>query len=393
MPSTCGGLFDPDARPPTGGTKRAVRTRPRVLLITPDYPPSRGGIQNLLHGIVRHATRVEFRVIARGPGHLTDVGEVRTRWVGGRGGRIGSLAALNLAGVREAQRFRPDVVLSGHIVASPACRAIRAPFVQYLYAEELAHHPRLTAFAVRHAQASIALSGHTRRLALAAGADEARIHDIPPGIDLGPPPVTSRKDGRPLIVSVGRLEDRYKGFDVLIRALPLIRSRVPDATLILVGEGSLRPCLEALASANGCADALRITGGVTDAERDALLREATVFAMPSRVPDGAGGGEGFGIVYLEAGAQGTPVVAGNVGGALDAVIDGQTGVLVTPDDHVEVAGAITELLLDRARAARLGAGGRRWAERFAWPSIVREIEDLLVSVGAGSAESPQTTPS
>lgn len=354
---------------------------PRVLLLTPDYPPARGGIQYLLHGIVRHATRVRLRVVTLGDGAGTvaeDEG-VRTRRVPSRGPRAGAVALLNAAALAEARAWRPDVVLSGHIVMAAAARLTAAPFVQYLYATEMAHRPRLTSFAVRHAAAAIVLGAHGRSLALAAGAEAQRVHPIPPGIDLPDRPATTPRERAPLIVSVARLEDRYKGFDVLVRALPLIRSRVPDATMTFVGDGPLRSSLEALARAGGCGEALRCAGAVSDAERDALLSAATVFAMPSRLP-ARSGGEGFGIVYLEAGAHGTPVVAGNVGGALDAVVDGQTGVLVDPEDHVALADAICGLLLDRERATRLGDGGREWAERFAWPLVVRKVEDVLIGV-------------
>ena len=353
--------------------------RPRVLLLTPDYPPARGGIQYLLHGIVRHATRVRFRVVTLGDGRgaIEEDDGVRTRRVAARGPRAGAVALLNAAAVAEARAWRPHVVLSGHVVVCPAARAAGVPFVQYLYAKEMAHRSRLTSFAVRHATASIVLGTHGRSLALSAGADASRIRVIPPAIDLPSRPMTPPRERAALIVNVARLEERYKGFDVLVRALPLIRSRVPDATLTLVGDGHLRRSLEALARANGCGDALRCAGAVSDAERDALLCAAAVFAMPSRLPAGSGG-EGFGIVYLEAGAHGTPVVAGNVGGALDAVVDGQTGVLVDPEDHVAVADAISSLLVDRDLATRLGEGGRAWAERFAWPIVVRKVEDVLI---------------
>ena len=75
-----------------------------------------------------------------------------------------------------------------------------------------------------------------------------------------------------------------------------------------------------------------------------------------------------------------PVVAGDVGGARDAVVDGETGVLVAPEDHIAVAEAISGLLLDRERASSMGAGGRRWAECHAWPRIVERVEDVLVRV-------------
>ncbi|MEA2372968.1 MAG: phosphatidyl-myo-inositol dimannoside synthase [Solirubrobacteraceae bacterium] len=359
---------------------------PRVLLITPDYPPARGGIQYLLAGVVGHATRVRFRVLTfADEASITQENSVQIWRVSTTSVRGGTIAALNAAALAQVRRFRPDVVLSGHIVAAPAARIAvlgGIPFVQYLYAKEMAHRTRLTSFAVRHATASIVLGEHGRSLALAAGAEPHRVHAIPPGIDLPARAASTPRDRKPVIVCVARLEDRYKGFDVLVRALPLIRSRVPEATMIFVGGGHLQPVLEALARANGCSDALRCTGRVDDAERDTLLASATVFAMPSRLRAGSGG-EGFGIVYLEAGAHGTPVVAGNVGGALDAVVDGETGLLVTPEDHVALAEAITRLLLDRDLATRLGDGGREWAERFAWSKIVPKVEDVLIAAARG----------
>jgi phosphatidylinositol alpha-1,6-mannosyltransferase len=359
-------------------------TPPRVLLVTPDYPPARGGIQYLLAGIVRHATRVRFRVVTLSDhGSTVDEEGVQIRRVAAAGLRGGAVAGLNLAALAEVRRFRPDVVLSGHIVLAPAARVAGVPFVQYLYAKEMAHRTRLTSFAVKHAAASIVLGEHGRSMAVSAGADRRRVHAIPPGIELPPRPASTPRERAPLIVCVARLEDRYKGFDVLVRSLALIRSRVPDATMTLVGGGHLRGSLEASARANGCDHALRCSGAVEDVERDALLASATVFAMPSRLP-ARSGGEGFGIVYLEAGAHGTPVVAGNVGGAVDAVVDGQTGLLVTPEDHVAVAGAITSLLLDRDLATRLGNGGRAWAERFAWSNVVPRVEDVLIRAAQGA---------
>jgi phosphatidylinositol alpha-1,6-mannosyltransferase len=369
-----------------GSAALAVTRKPRVLLLTPDYPPARGGIQYLLHGLVRHARQVDYHVVTFG-----DTPEAETAAAGGtvrvrrRTSPAAAIARLNFAALAAARAWRPDVVLSGHIVMAPAGRLTGMPFVQYLHASEIPLRPRLAAFAVRHATAVIAVSGHTRSLALAAGASPSKVHVIPPGIDVPQRPPTTPRERAPMIVTVARLEDRYKGFEVLVRALPLVRSRVHDATLTLVGTGHLGSSLEALAEANGCGGALRRTGGVTDAQRDEVLAAATVFAMPSRLPAGSGG-EGFGIAYLEAGARGTPVVAGNVGGALDAVVDGETGILVRPEDHIAVAEAISVLLLDRDLATRLGDAGRKRAESLTWPIVVREVEDVLLAAarGAGS---------
>jgi phosphatidylinositol alpha-1,6-mannosyltransferase len=124
---------------------------------------------------------------------------------------------------------------------------------------------------------------------------------------------------------------------------------------------------------------------VSDEQRDSWLRRASLFAMPSRLPSGSSAGEGFGIVYMEAAAYGKPVVAGNVAGALDAVADGESGVLVDPSDPHAVAEAISRLLLDRELARRLGMAGAERARRFAWPVIVKRVEAVLLEQLARSS--------
>ncbi len=359
----------------------------RVLVLTPDFPPARGGIQVLMHRVVRHARALELRVVTRKhpDAQRFDAQEgLDVRRAGSADGGPLSNVVLNAHALAEAARFRPDAVLSGHIVTSPAARciglAMRVPMVQYLHADELGSRPRLAAFAVHGADATVAVSSYTRGLALGLGADPGRVHTIPNGVDLPDGAVASRVP-RPTILTVARLEERYKGHDVLMRALPLIRARVPDVQWMVAGRGSLRAQLERLAAALGLLDVVRFVGEVSDAERDALLYSSHVFAMPSRLrPDG--GGEGFGIAYLEAGAHGLPVVAGNVAGALDSVVDGKTGMLVDPTDHVALAYAVSELLLDAARAQKLGRAGAERAREFTWPTISRQVEELVLALAA-----------
>jgi phosphatidylinositol alpha-1,6-mannosyltransferase len=358
--------------------------RLRVLVLTPDFPPVPGGIQVLVERVVRNAARLEPRVMTlAAPGaeefdrhEPFDVRRVRSLL----GSRRASNALLNAAALAEAWRFRPGVVLSAHIVMAPATRAIGdvlgAPAVQYLHADEAAARARLTAFAVRKSAAVVVVSKHTQRLALEAGADPARIHLIPPGVDV-PERVRSDHDARSVVLTVARLRDEYKGHEILLAALPLICERVPDLLWVVVGDGPLRPRLERRAAEQGLAEHVRFLGAVPDDERDDWFRRAHVFAMPSRVPPG-GGGEGFGIAYMEASAHELPVVAGNVGGALDAVVDGETGLLVDPTDPRAVADAVAGLLEDSERAAALGQKGAARARHFAWPIIAQRVEEVVL---------------
>jgi phosphatidyl-myo-inositol dimannoside synthase len=367
-------------------------SRPRVLVVTPDFPPPKGGIQAVVVGLVSNWHRVVSRVVAPAGRESDDVARrhaidlSRTARLPDTLGRRFSLLWLNAAALAAAVRYRPEVILSIHIVTSPAAwvagRVLGVPYVQYGHGDELVAHPRLARFAFDHAAAGVVVSAHSESLVASCGASTKRLHRIPPGIDLAPDinpqgQGSQVRDRRPTIITVARMEDFYKGHDVMIRALPQVRSRVPGVLWVVIGDGRLRPSYERMVKEAGLAENVRFCGVLPDEERDHWLTRATVFAMPSRVDQGRGG-EGFGIVYLEAGARGLPVVAGSCGGALDAVEDGKTGLLVDPSDETAVARALVELLEDRALALRMGLQSARRARDYVWPRVAEKVEELLI---------------
>lgn len=363
--------------------------KPRLLIVTPDYPPARGGIQTLVHGLARHVRRFRAKVVTlagEGDASFDRSEPVEVIRFPGGGSRARSIARLNRYALGEARRHPPAAVLSAHIVASPAAWVIRrtlgVPFVQYLHADELRTRPWLARFALRRAAACIAVSEHTRGMALTLGGSAPAIEVIPNGIE-GVPASAQPADGPPTIVTVAQLEYRYKGHDVLLRALPLVRARVPDVRWVVVGDGSLRSELEASAADLDMGGNVQFVGVLDDERRDLWLARSHVFAMPSRVPAGGLGGEGFGIAYLEASAQGLPVVAGAAGGAMEAVVDGETGVLVEPLDHLELADTLADLLLDPKRSARLGRAGRERAADFTWAEITPRVEAIVAQAMGG----------
>jgi phosphatidylinositol alpha-1,6-mannosyltransferase len=171
---------------------------------------------------------------------------------------------------------------------------------------------------------------------------------------------------------------------MVIRAMPLILARVPEARYVMVGDGPLRASLERLAIALDVAHAVRFAGEVSDAEVDGWYRACEVFVLAARESGADGGAEGFGIACVEASARGAPVVGGRSGGIPDAVIDGQTGLLVDPRDPGEIAEAVVRLLTEPALAARLGAEGRRRAaEELTWPRAADRFCEVLVQVASG----------
>jgi phosphatidyl-myo-inositol dimannoside synthase len=362
-----------------------MAAKPHVLVLTPDFPPEFGGIQLLMYRLVSLFERFTPTVVAvrgRGTAAFDDEQPFRIVRVPSPSPR-GRIAALNAGALIEGLRRRPDLVLCGHITVSPAAwslrHPLRIPYVQYLHGREAVTRPRLTSGGLRSAAAVVVVSRYTERLARHYGADARKIHRIPPGVDLPDAFDGQQHNGSATIVSVARLDQRYKGMDVLLRAMPLVHAKVPQAKLRVIGDGPRRGAYERLADAVGASAYVSFLGPLPDQQRDAVVADAAVFAMPSRLP-ADGGGEGFGIVYLEAAARKVPSVAGAVAGARDAVVDGETGLLVDPTDHVAVADALTQLLADPRRRRALGRAAAERAREHAWPIVAGRVEELLVKV-------------
>ena len=177
-----------------------------------------------------------------------------------------------------------------------------------------------------------------------------------------------------LILTVSRLvaENKYKGIDTLIRAMPEIRRLVPNARLVVVGDGDDRSRLEAIARRVTTNGAVEFTGEVDASELIRRYRECQVFALPSL-------GEGFGIVFLEAMAFGKPTVAANAGGAPEIVRDGVTGIVVDPPEVGGVARAIASLLADERRRTSMGLAAKEAAStEFSFARFEQRLEELLV---------------
>nr|WP_083787393.1 glycosyltransferase family 4 protein [Stackebrandtia nassauensis] len=182
---------------------------------------------------------------------------------------------------------------------------------------------------------------------------------------------------RPVIGCVSRLVPR-KGQDSLVEALPLVRERVPDAALLLVGGGPYEKALRRRIAAAGMGDHVVLTGPVPGSELPACYAAMDVFAMPCRTRRRGLDVEGLGVVYLEAAATGLPVIAGDSGGAPDTVRHGETGFVVDGRDIPALADRLSTVLGDRELAARMGAAGRDWMCRaWTWPTVAERLAKLL----------------
>ena len=390
---------------------------PKVLIVTNDYPPRRGGIQSFVHalacrlpadGVVVYApawegaaefdARQPFPVI-RHPGSLMlPVPSVRDRAAdllashGCDTVLFGAAAPLGLLApsLRRAGARRIVALTHGHEAGWAALPGARQLFrrigSQVDVLTYLAEY-----FRIRLAGA-LTPEAAARMARLAPGVDPAEFR---PGA--GGSEVRKRLGIDPdqqVVVCVSRLVAR-KGQDTLIRAWPRVLSAhaaTPGNSsgtglpplLMIVGDGPYRPRLERLAARLAVTDSVLFTGPVAADELPAHYDAGNVFAMPCRTRRAGLDVEGLGIVYLEASATGLPVVGGDSGGAPDAIADGETGYVVTGGSAAGVAARISQLLADPVGAAAMGEKGQAWIEReWTWDLVAERLQRVLDGGTAG----------
>ncbi|MET9322647.1 glycosyltransferase family 4 protein [Streptomyces sp. NPDC003038] len=378
----------------------------KTLIVTNDFPPRPGGIQAFLHNMAlrldpdrvvvyastwkrsaegREATAAfdaeqPFQVVRDRTTMLLPTPRVTRRAVrllrehGCESVWFGAAAPLGLMGpaLRRAGARRLVATTHGH----------EAGWAQLPAARQLLRR-------IGEGTDTITYLGEYTRSRIASAVTEeaaARMVQLPPGVDektfhpeSGGVEVRARLGltDRPVVVCVSRLVPR-KGQDTLIRSMPRILAAVPDAVLLIVGGGPYEADLRALAAATGVAGSVVFTGAVPWEELPAHYGAGDVFAMPCRTRRGGLDVEGLGIVYLEASATGLPVVAGDSGGAPDAVLDGETGWVVPGGSPEDAADRISTLLLDPELRARMGERGRAWVEeRWRWDLLAERLRELL----------------
>jgi phosphatidylinositol alpha-1,6-mannosyltransferase len=366
--------------------------RPRVYLLTWDYPPSMGGIQRWMYELARRLPDVELTTFApatNGGRAFDAAATIRVRRVrGARRGPVPWVVFLTLRVLAVSLVRRPALIVCGHVVAAPAALLLRAvlriPYIVFVHGVEIRGRRwrRVIRYGLRRADIIVANSAFTRTLVLKYGVDRHRVRIVYPGVDtaLFADRGFARSKEEHTILSVSRLDEHYKGHDRVLRALPLVQARFPNVRYVIAGSGALSDYLRRMAQALGVGDVVEFRGEVSDKVLISLYSECDVFVQLSReAPNG--GVEGFGIVCLEAAAAAKPVVAGRSGGLPDAVRDGETGLLVDPEDTLAVADAIVSLLENPARAVDLGRQGRMRVEReFTWDGMGRRVRALIAEL-------------
>jgi len=374
----------------------------RVLLVTNDFPPRRGGIQSYLVELVNRlaATGEHTMTVyapqwkgaddfdAQTPGYqvvrhsgtlmlpapsvdirmrrLIAEHDIDTVW-------FGAAAPLGLLAQRARQAGASRVLASthGHEVGWSMLPVARSVL------RRIGDDSDVVTFVSRYTRA---------RFASAFG-PQAALEHLPPGVNTDrfrPDPASRatlrahyRLGQRPTVLCLSRLVPR-KGQDMLIRALPAIRQRVDGAALVIAGGGPYLETLRRLAERYRVSEHVTFTGGLPAAELPAYHAMADVFAMPCRTRGAGLDVEGLGIVFLEASATGVPVIAGYSGGAPETVQHNKTGLVVDGRSVNQIADAVTEMLIDPDRAAAMGAAGRDWVmAQWRWDALAARLSELI----------------
>jgi phosphatidylinositol alpha-1,6-mannosyltransferase len=378
----------------------------RHLLVTNDFPPKVGGIQAYLWELWRRLDPDRFVVLtARShPDHATFDAEQAARGV--RIERVpGRILFFPTPSVIAQIDRLADEVGAGLVLLDPALPLgaagprLRHPYGVVLHGAEVTVPGRLPGSAqvlghvLHHARVVVSAGGYPA--AEAARAARGRMPPVvlvPPGVDcqrfvpLGPEARAAARRrlglpaGGPLVVSVSRLVPR-KGMDVVVEASARLRASFPDLTVAIGGKGRDADRLVSLVRRSGAP--VRLLGPVPDADLPALVGAGDLFAMACRSRWGGLEQEGFGIVFLEAAAAGVPQVAGRSGGAAEAVVHGETGLVVDrPGDPAAVAQALRRLLTDPDLRRRMADAGRaRAVASFDYARLAPRLADALGEAG------------
>lgn len=366
----------------------------KTLIVTLDFFPSHGGVSRYWERLVECLPSDRFIILAP-PLPRTALSEwsgggtvirrrMITRWLYPHWLPM-VVVIWNICRRYRIERIIVAQVLPVGTAVSFVAGLCRIPYVvsthgmDLLYAKKNRRKEKLCGKVLRRAERVIANSSTTGRMIESYGVPSSRIEYIYPAPGITPDILTrnntSSERSRRVILTVSRLVAR-KGHEYVLRALPGVRVEMPDVQYVIIGEGPQRSILEQRARELGLEGQVRFLGFLSDEEIAQWYDVCTLFIMtPEEIE---GDVEGFGIVYLEAGAFGKPVIGTRTGGVPEAVHDGVTGLLVEPRDVVGIQNAVLRILRNPALAERLGTAGRkRVKEEFSWKKQAEKLKYLL----------------
>ncbi len=348
----------------------------RILLLTLEYPPYKGGVAAYLRGMMNQLSALGHEIFVVG-----ETGDVdmkvsltsrmfRPSWL---------LPVFRL--VKIVREYRPDVVMVSHVLPVGMTALllkilVGTPFACVVHGMDVAvptgFKRWLVGRVLRSADHVVCNSSYTERVVLTYSS-EIDTSVVYPSADILKH--TSKPRGGQRVVSVGRLVER-KGFDTLISAIPAVRELCADVHLTIVGEGPDRQRLEQLCSELSVSDCVEFVGLLDDDALHDTYARSDVFCMLPREINGDV--EGFGIVFLEAALHELPAVAGGSGGVPEAVAHEVSGYICDPTHKDSIVKRLVELLTHESRSIEMG---RRAKERvlaeFSWDVTVRPFAKWL----------------
>ncbi|MFQ5788399.1 MAG: glycosyltransferase family 4 protein, partial [Thermodesulfobacteriota bacterium] len=235
--------------------------------------------------------------------------------------------------------------------------------------------------ALRKAKGIFPVSNYSARLVMSLGVEQSRIKVLLNGVNTQRfRPVTNYQNSnrQKRLLTVARL-DLNKGHDRVLEALSILKEQGLTPNYTIVGKGSEEKRLRNMVQELGLENQVIFAGFISENQLPTTYTACDIYVMTSReIPGRLDLVEGFGISFLEAGASGLPVVAGNSGGVSDAVQHGKTGLLVNPDNPEDIASAIRLLLTDDSLSRRYGSEGRLWTEtQMSWELVAERLVNAM----------------
>lgn len=377
----------------------------KTLFVSSEFPPIRGGISTHLYNLWRGMKTGNSAILtAEVPGSRSvdeQMQVIRRNYPTGTSFVERFIRTICVAWYMLGYNRKYNVKANhcGQVLSSGLggliCKVFTGtPYVTYLYSADIMEFSRnpVTHFIMKlvlsESEKTIANSRFTANIAKEKGfVKESKLVPLTPGVDADKfmknvysGDIRTRfaipKDVK-VIFTAARLAAR-KGHDNVISAFSLALVDFPKAVYIIAGSGSERERLESLAKKLAVEEKVIFTGEVSEEELIALYNACDIFIMTPRIIEEKGDAEGFGIVYLEAGACAKPVIAGRSGGVPEAVADGKTGILVDPLNVEDIKGAILKLLKDPDLSKRMGKAGRaRVLNDFTWGERVEKLNREL----------------
>ena len=371
-----------------------------TLFVTNDFGPRAGGIETFIHGLVERLPQESVIVYTSQQGDTT---AYDAKWLADFGVKvIRDKSKMLLPTPRVIMAVRSVIKVEqpkALVFGAAAPLALMGKFLNVPRKIAITHGHEvwwakvpLFSLALRLMARNIDvityLGEFTKNAMRPAFGSKVRMERVAPGIDTShfSPGERDQKllhqyglSNKKVIVCVGRLV-RRKGQDRLVEAMPGILAQHHDAHLLVVGRGGYVKHLQKRVKKLGISEHVTFVGRIKFDELPLYIRLGDIFAMPSRSRYAGLEVEGLGIVYLEASSCGIPVVAGASGGAPDAVLQGETGVVVNGNNVAEIAREISSLLANDAQRESMAKRGREWAvAEWGWKVWGKRFSDLLYS--------------